>query len=63
MDSHVLRLLQEYESFTGGSLTVSGNQVRYTSRDGFLYIDFDKSIADIMRGASSQANVRIRINP
>jgi hypothetical protein len=61
MKSHILKLLQEYESYSGGNLTVSGNQVRYISRDGFLYIDFDKSIADIMRGASSQANVRIRI--
>jgi hypothetical protein len=62
MDSHVLKLLQEYESISGGNLTVSGNQVRYVSRDGFLYIDFEKSIADIMRGASSSATVRIRIN-
>jgi hypothetical protein len=62
MDSHILRLLQEYESISGGQLTVSGNQVRYISRDGFLYIDFEKSVADIMRGASSGATVRIRVN-
>jgi hypothetical protein len=61
--SHVLKILKEYESITGGRLSVSGNQVQFIANNGsYIYIDFDKQIADIMRGASSGATVRIRTN-
>ena len=59
-DSHVLKVLDE-DTVTGGYITVSGNQIRYIANNGsYVFIDFQRSIADLLKGDSSAVTVRTR---
>jgi hypothetical protein len=64
--SHVLKTLQvlNEDMFTGGVISVTGDQIQYRGNDGSLfYIDFARPILDLLRGSgysSSQVSIRSR---